>query len=149
MEHWAGVAGRSSGSAAGHSRQSLVADVALELERRCLRSEERPATTRFCLFEGCVQTIFRWKIMDLPVVDELQTGLQHQRASSQHNITRARKYLEDEGTRFQLALACLCLRSTSLATSIIDQNNVRCSRNSSIAQADVRIPLMVRLARRT
>ena len=71
LEHWAGAAGRSSGSAAGHSRQSLVTDLALELERRCLRTEGRPATTRFWLFEDCAQTLFRWKIMDFPVVDAL------------------------------------------------------------------------------
>ena len=61
LEHWVGVVGRSSGFAtAGHSRQSLVADVALEVERRCFRSEERPVITRYWLFEGCVQTLFRW-----------------------------------------------------------------------------------------
>ena len=70
----------SSGSAAGRSRQPLVTDVALELERRCVRTEERPVTTRVWLFEDCVQTLFRWTIMDLPVVDVLQTGVQHQRA---------------------------------------------------------------------
>ena len=32
----------------------MVADVALEVERRCLRSEERPVITRFWLFDGCV-----------------------------------------------------------------------------------------------
>ena len=81
----------------------------------------------FWLFEveDCVQTLFRWKIMDLPVVDVLQTGAQHQRASNQKRITGVRKYLEDEGTRFQLALACLCLRLTSLATSITGQKNPR------------------------
>ena len=69
LEHWAGVAGRSSGSAAEHSRQSLVTDVAFELERRCLRTEEGPTTTRFWRFEDCAQTLFRWKIVDLPAAD--------------------------------------------------------------------------------
>ena len=150
LEHWAGAAGRSSGSAAGHSRQPLVTDVALELERRCLRTEERPVTTRFWFFEDCAQTLFRWKIMDLPVVDVLQTGVQHQRASNQKRITRVRKYLDDEGTRFQLALACLCLRLTSLATSITGQKNGRSRNSAVVAQAEVRVvPLMVRLARGT
>jgi hypothetical protein len=106
FEHWAGVVGHASGfAAAGHSRQSLVADVALEVERRCLRSEERPVITRFWLFEGCVQTLFRWKLMDLPAADVLQTGVQQHRANNQTRITRVRKYLEAADTRFQLALA--------------------------------------------
>ena len=83
LEHWVGAVGRSSGSpAARGSRQSLVADVALEVERRCLRSEEWPVIARFWLFEGCVQTLFRWKILDLPAADVLQTGAQ-QRANNQ------------------------------------------------------------------
>ena len=137
LEHWSGAAGR--------SRESLVADVALEVERRCLRSEERPVTTRFWLFEGCVQTLFRWKLLDLPAADVLQTGVQKPRASNQKRITRVRRYLEDNNTRFQLAVACLCLRLTSLATSITGQKNRRCSSDS--AQAEVRDPLLVRLAR--
>ena len=104
-------------------------------------------TTRFWLLEYCVQTLFRRKIIDLPVVDVLQTGVRHQRANNQKRITRVRKHLDDEGTRFQLALACLCLRLASLATSIIGQKNCR-SRNSAVAaQAEVRVPLMVILAR--
>jgi hypothetical protein len=144
VERWAGVVGRSS----GHSRQSLVADLALEVERRCFRSEERPVITRFWLFEGCVQTLFRWKLMDLPAADVLQTGVQQHRANNQKRITRVRKYLEAEDTRCQLALACLCLRLTSLATSITGQKNRRGDRDSAVdAQAGVRVPLMVRLAR--
>ena len=73
-----------------------------------LRSEEWPVTTRFWLFED---------------VDVLQTGVQHQHANNQKRTTRVRKYLEDEGARFQLALAFLCLRLTSLATSIAGQKN--------------------------
>ena len=105
-------------------------------------------TTRFWLFEGCAQTLFRWKIMDLPVVDALQTGVQHQRASNQKSIARVRKYLTDHGTRFQLALARLRLRLTSLATSILGQKNHRGASDSAFdAQAGARVPLMVRLAR--
>jgi hypothetical protein len=149
VEHWVGVVGRSSGcAAAGHSRQSLVADVALEVERRCLRSEERPVITRFWLFEGCAQTLFRWKLMDLPAADVLQTGMQHQRANNQKRITLAQKYSGAEDARFQLALACLRLRWTSLATSTTGQTNRRGASDSAVdAQAGVRIPLMVRLAR--
>ena len=148
LEHWVGAVGRSSGSpAARGSRQSLVADVALEVERRCLRSEERPVITRFWLFEGCVQTLFRWKLLDLPAADVLQTGAQ-QRANNQKRIARVRKYLEAEDARFQLALACLCLRLTSLATSITGQKNRRGASDSAVdAQAGVCVPLMVRLAR--
>ena len=37
VDHWVGVVGMSSGSAAaGHNRKSLIADVTLEVERRCL-----------------------------------------------------------------------------------------------------------------
>ena len=149
LEHWVGVVGHASGfAAAGHSRQSLVADVALEVERRCLRSEERPVITRAWLFESCVQTLFRWKLMDLPAADLLQTGVQQHRANNQKRITRVRKYLEAEDTRFQLALARLCLRLTSLAKSITGQKNRRGDRDSAVdAQAGVRVPLMVRLAR--
>ena len=145
LEHWVGAVGRSSGSpAARGSRQSLVADVALEVERRCLRSEERPVITRFWLFEGCVQTLFRWKLLDLPAADVLQTGAQ-QRANNQKRIARVRKYLEAEDARFQLALACLCLRLTSLATSITGQKNRRGASDSAVdAQAGVCVPLMVR-----
>ena len=67
LEHWSRAAGR--------SRESLVADVTLEVERRCLRSEERPVTTRFWLFEGCAQTLFRWKLLDFPAADVLRTGV--------------------------------------------------------------------------
>ena len=109
------------GLALSDSRQSLVADVALEVERRGFRSEERPVITRAWLCEGCVQTLFRWKLMDLPAADVLQTGVQQHRATNQKRITKTRKYLEAEDTRFQLALACLCLRLTSLATSITRQ----------------------------
>jgi hypothetical protein len=86
--------------------------------------------------------------MDLPAADLLQTGVQQHRANNQKRITRVRKFLEAEDTRFQLALACLCLRLTSLATSITGQKNRRGDRDSAVdAQAGVRVPLMVRLAR--
>ena len=137
LDHWSG--------APGLSRESLIADVALEVERRCLRSEERPVTTRFWLFEGCVQTLFRWKLLDLPVADVLQTGVQKPRASNQKRISRVRRFLEDENARFLLALACLCLRLTSLATSITGQKNRRTS--GEAPEMDVREPLLVRLAR--
>ena len=80
--------------------------------------------------------------MDLPAADALQTGVQQHRANNQKRITRARKYLEAEDTRYQLALACLCFRLTSLATSIAGQKNRRGDKDSA-----VRVPLMVRLAR--
>ena len=131
VEHWVGVVGRSSGfAAAGHSRQYFVADVALEVERRC--SEERPAITRFWLFEGCVQTLFQWKLMDRPAADVLQTGVQQQRASNQKRIARVRKYLGAEDARLQLALARLCFRLTSLATSIAGHKNRRGDRGSAV-----------------
>ena len=105
-----------------------------------MRSEERPVTTRFWLFEDCAQTLFRRKIMDLGVVDVLQTGVQHQRASNQKGITRVRKYLDEEGIRCPMARACVCLRLTSLATSIPGQKHGRCYSNSAIvAQAEVRV----------
>ena len=104
--------------------------------------------TRFWLFEGCVQTLFRWKLMDLPAAGASQTGMQQHHANNQKRITRVRKYLGAEDTRFQLALACLCLRLTSLATSITGQKNRRGDRDSAVdAQAGARIPLMVRPAR--
>ena len=137
LEHWLRAAGR--------SRESLVADVALEAERRCLRSEERPVTTRFWLLEGCVQALFRWKLLDLPAADALQTGVRKRRASNHKIIDRVQRYLEDASTRFELALACLCLRLTSLATSITGQKNRRGS--SDDAQAETRGPLLIRLAR--
>jgi hypothetical protein len=78
----------------------------------------------------------------------LQTGAQQHRANNQKRITRVRKYLEAEDTRFQLGLARLCLRLTSLAKSITGQKNRRGDRDSAVdAQAGVRVPLMVRLAR--
>ena len=85
LEHWPRAAGR--------SRESLVAGVALEVERRCLRSEERPVTTRFWLVEGCAQTLFRWKLLDRPAADVLQTGVQKPRASNPQRITRVRGVL--------------------------------------------------------
>ena len=88
--------------------------------------------TRFWLFEGCVQTLFRWKLMDLPAADLLQKGVQQHRANKQNRITRVRKYLEAEDTRFQLALACLCFRLTSLATSITGQKNRRGASDSAV-----------------
>ena len=102
--------------------------------------------TRFWLFEGCVQTLFRWKLMDLPAAELLQTGVQQHCANNQKRITRVRKFLEAEDTHFQLALACLCLRLTSLAASIAGQKNRRGDRGSAVDAQEVRVPLMVRLA---
>ena len=95
----------------------------------------------------------RLRLDPLPVeahgrAELLQTGVQQHRANNQKRITWVRKYLEAEDTRFQLALPCLCLRLTSLATSITGQKNRRGDRDSAVdAQAGVRVPLMVRLAR--
>ena len=73
---------------------------------------------------------------------------QQRRANNQKRITRARRYLEAEDARFQLALARLCLCLTSLATSFTGQKNRRGIRDSAAdAQAGVGVPLMVRLAR--
>ena len=145
LEHWCG--GRSSGSVADQGRDALVSEMTLELERACLRSEERPVTTRFWLFEGCVQTLFRWKLFNLPATDVLQTGVKKQRATSHKRIMRVRGYLEAPGTHFQLAVACLCLRLTSLVTSITGQKNRGRSSGSPETGHEDRHPLMVRLAR--
>ena len=145
LEHWCG--GRSSGSVADQGRDALVSEITLELERSCLRSEERPVTTRFWLFEGCVQTLFRWKLFNLPAADVLQTGVKKHRATSHKRIMRVRGYLEAPGTHFQLAVACVCLRLTSLVTSITGQKNRGRSSGSPETGHEDRHPLLVRLAR--
>ena len=71
---------------------AFVADVAVELERCCLRTEERPVTTRFWTFEGCVQTLFCWKLFQLPATEVLQTFVKHQREASQKRIMWVRKF---------------------------------------------------------
>ena len=56
LENW--CLGRPRGSMTEEEYVALVADVASELERCCLRTEERPVTARFWTFGGCVQTLF-------------------------------------------------------------------------------------------
>eukprot|EP00969_Alexandrium_andersonii_P068699 3030404-Alexandrium_andersonii.AAC.1 len=67
-------------------RTALVADVAYELERACLRTEERPVTTRFWTFEGCARTLFAWKLFKLPATELLQTGVRKQRETNYKRI---------------------------------------------------------------
>ena len=126
LEHCSG--GRSSGfsgsSADGRSsgsRESLVRAVSLAIERLCMRAEERPVTTRFWLFAGCVASLFTFVLLQMPPSTVLQTGIKNPRASFQRRIDRVCKYLENKDNRLQLAVACLCLRLTTVATAMTGQ----------------------------
>ena len=142
LEYW--CLGRSRGSMTETEYAAFVADVAVELERCCLRTEERPVTTRFWTFECCVQTFFRWKLFQLPAAEVLKTSVKKQRETNQKRISRVRAFLDAPETRFELAVACLCLRLTGLATSITGQKS-RITRPGETDSVD-RSPLMVRLA---
>ena len=143
LEHW--CLGRSRGSMTDAEYAAFVSEVAIDMERCCLRAEERPVTTRFWTFEGCVQTLFCWKLFRLPAAEVLQTSVKQQRETSQKRIVRVRKLLAAPQTRFELAVACLCLRLTAVATSITGQKN----RTTGPGETDSvrQILLMVRLAR--
>ena len=84
--------------------------------------------------------------MDLLIAGALQTGVQRQRASNQKRITRVGKYLDDEGT---LPIgACAFVPPIDQPRDIHRWPENGRSRNSAaVAQAEVRVPLMVRLAR--
>ena len=123
---------------------AFVSEVAIELGRCCLRAEERPVTTRFWTFEGCVQTLFRWKLFQLPAAEVLKTSVKKQRETNDKRIVRVRAFLAAPETRFDLAVACLCLRLTGLAASITGQKS-RTTRPGETDSVDRR-PLMVRLA---
>ena len=90
LEHW--CLGRSRGSMTDAEYAAFVAEVAIELERCCLRTEERPVTTRFCSFKGCVQTLLCWKMFQLPAKEVLQTSVKQQRETSLKRIVRARVF---------------------------------------------------------
>ena len=76
-EHW--CPGRSRGSMTEAEYYAFVDGVAIELERCCLRTEERPVDTRFWTFEGCVQTLFRWKQCQRPAAEVLKASVKKQR----------------------------------------------------------------------
>ena len=49
-------------------------------------------TTRFWTFEGCVQTLFRWKLFQLPAAEVLKTSVKKQRETNQTRIERVRAF---------------------------------------------------------
>ena len=101
-------------------------------------------TTRFWTCECCVQKVFRWKLFQLPAAEVLKTSVKKQHQTNAKRIVRVRALLAAPETRFELAVACLCLRLTSLATSITGQKS-RTTRSGE-THSDDRSPLMVRLA---
>ena len=54
--------------------------LARELERACMKAEEKPVTTRFWLFGDCVAALFRWVLLGLPPRYILKTGSTNPRA---------------------------------------------------------------------
>ena len=117
-------------------RDSLVARVSRELERLCMRSDEKPVTTRFWTFADCVASLFRWILLKLPASEILSTGSKSLREGNQKRIAKVTRFFENQGTRLQLSIAVLCLRLTGVATSMT-------ARKMKAAE----IPLLVQLAR--
>ena len=129
LEHF----GRSSGFS---DRASVVARVSRELERLCLRSDEKPVTTRFWTFADCVASLFRWTFLKLPSSEILSTGSKKLREGNQKRIAKVTRFFQNQATRKQLSIACLCLRLTGVATSMT-------AKKTKAAE----IPLLVQLAR--
>ena len=157
LQHFEDGHGRYSGSPVG--RESLVTAVSIAIERLCFRAEERPVTTRFWLFASCVDSLFTFVLLQVPPAKVLQTGIKNPRTTFQKRIAKVCRYLEDPKSRLQLATACLCLRITSVATSITGQKYFASGASSegdgrsSGSQGDGRSsgsrghPLLVKLAR--
>lgn len=88
--------GRPSGS-----EEEVAAWLSSELERWCLRAEEKPVVTRFWLFSSCIYSLFRWKLLDLPVQVILQTGavvvrkMFSDRSSRSHDVLRMAPWLRE------------------------------------------------------
>ena len=49
-------------------------------------------TTRFWTFEGCVQTLFRWQVFQLPAAEVLKTSVKKQRETNYKRIVRVRAF---------------------------------------------------------
>ena len=123
------------GSSLG-DKDSVAARVARELERLCMRSDEKPTTTRFWTFADCVASLFRWTLLKLPASEILNIGSKNLRAGNQKIIAKVTRFLESQASRLQLSIACLCLRLSGVATS-------KTVRKTDAAE----MPLLVQLAR--
>ena len=115
-------------------RASVVARVTNVLQRLCLRSDEKPVTTRFWTFAECVASLFRWTFLKLPPSEILSTGSKNLREGNQKRIAKVTRFFQNQATRKQLSIACLCLRLTGVATSMT-------------ARKMKDMPLLVQLAR--
>jgi hypothetical protein len=105
--------GRSSGS-----REAVATLLARELERLCLKSEEKPTPTRFFLFTDCIAALFRWVLLRLPPEYILNTGAKNPRAQNHKRIDRVTRFFQAADSRLQLSIACLCVRLTTVATAM-------------------------------
>ena len=124
------------GGSSLEDREFVAARVSRELERLCMRSDEKPVTTRFWTFADCVASLFRWIMLKLPASEILSTGSKSLREGNQKRIAKVTRFFENQGTRLQLSIAVLCLRLTGVATSMT-------ARKTKAAE----IPLLVQLAR--
>ena len=118
-------------------RDVVEALLARELERACMKAEEKPVTTRFWLFGDCVAALFRWVLLGLPPRYILKTGSTNPRARNQNSIAKVCAFLEAPDARLQLCIACLCFRLTTVATSMTAKKNAGMPTT----------PLLVQLAR--
>ena len=110
--------------------------VSRELERLCMRSDEKLVTTRAWTFADCVASLFRWTFLKLPSGEILSSGVNNLREGNQKRIAKVTRFFENHATRKRLSIACLCLRLTDVATSM----NARKTKAAEM-------PLLVQLAR--
>ena len=106
------------GGRSSRSREAVATLLARELERLCLKSEEKPTPARFFLFTDCIAALFRWVLLRLPPEYILNTGATNPRATNQQRIDRVSRFFQAADSRLQLSIACLCLRLTTVATAM-------------------------------
>ncbi len=127
------------------------------LEKYCLRTEEKPVITRFWLFTKCVQGLFRFHLLGLPVERILALPTKNPRPKNQKRIKGVTAFFQHKQTPSLLRRACLCTRLTQHVVGITGQGRARATANDQgeragpdlpggAGGADRRVPLLVRLA---
>ena len=107
------------------SRSQILGQVLRVLERLCMHTEEKPVVTIFLIFTQCVQGLFRFHLLRLPVDSVIRAGAKEPRPESQKRIRGVCKFLNDPNVGIVLRRACLCTRLTQHAVALTGKARAR------------------------